>query len=115
MYDRNLGSDVWCGTGLILIAEEKRQARPRCRICNERMLQVFFGKRMLPVFFGNQARLGRPGTAWIWGGHSPKPDSPHWCCSECGVSYMVGKRDSLKFPTVDELPEHIRVSEQGEL
>ncbi len=32
-----------------------------------------------------------------------------------GVSYMVGKRDSLKLPTVDELPEHIRVSEQGEL
>ena len=106
MYDRNLGSDVWCGTGLILIAEEKRQARPRCRICNE---------QMLPVLFGNQDRLGGRGTAWIWGGHSPKPDSPHWCCSECGVSYMVGKRDSLKFPTVDELPEHIRVSEQGEL
>ena len=55
------------------------------------------------------------GTAWLWGGHSPKPDSPYWCCSECGVSYMVGRRDALKLPTVDELPEHIRVSEQGEL
>ena len=106
MCDRNLGSDVWCGTGLILIAEEKRQARPRCRVCNE---------QMLPVLFGNQDHRGGRGTAWIWGGHPPKPDSPHWCCSECGVSYMVGKRDSLKFPTVDELPEHIRVSEQGEL
>jgi len=98
MYDRNLGSYVWCGTG--------RQARPRCRVCNE---------QMLPVLFGNQDHRGGRGTAWIWGGDSPKPDSPYWCCSECGVSYMVGKRDALKLPTVDELPEHLRVSEQAEL
>jgi len=70
---------------------------------------------MLPVLFGNQDHLGGRGVAWIWGGDSPKPDSPYWCCSECGVSYMVGKRDSLKLPTADELPEHIRVSEQDEL
>mgnify|MGYP005645232365 FL=1 len=98
MYDRNLGSYVWCGTGI--------KARPRCQVCNE---------QMLPVLFGNQNQRGGSGTAWIWGGDSPKPDSPYWCCSECGVSYMVGNRDALKLPTVDELPEHIRVSEQGEL
>ena len=98
MYDRSVGSYGWCGTG--------SQARPRCRVCNE---------QMLPVLFGNKDQLGGRGTLWIWGGDSPKPDSPYWCCSECGVSYMVGKRDALKLPTVDELPEHIRVSEQGEL
>ena len=28
---------------------------------------------------------------------------------------MVGRWDALKLPTADELPEHIRVSEQAEL
>jgi len=98
MYDRNLGSYVWCGTG--------QQARPRCKVCEA---------QMLPVIFGSKDRYGGRGVAWVWGGTEPKPDSPYWVCNQCDVSYMVGERDSLKFPSVEELPEHIQISKNSSM
>jgi len=105
MYDRNLGSYLWCGTG--------RQKRPNCQVCSEQMLPVLFGSKEQKDHI--EGRVGGRGTAWIWGGHSPKVDSPYWCCPECGLSYTVTQRDSLKLPTIDELKEHIRVTKQLEL
>ena len=49
MYDRNLGSYVWCGTG--------RQARPRCKVCDA---------QMLPVISGSKDRYGGRGVSWVW-------------------------------------------------
>jgi len=94
MWDRNLGSYVWCGTG--------QQARPKCLVCNV---------QLVPVLFGDKSQLGGRGKSWIWGGDSPKPESPYWICNKCGVSYMKSGKDRLRFPTNSELDHHTNVGD----